>query len=73
MEIETWRLAHSGQGGNETLHEEPAEETRLEENLVPKQELHVDEALHPQSSEKKELLPFGRKFGEFNSLPDQEQ
>ena len=45
MEISSWILAHSGHGGNETLHEEPAKETSLEENLIPKQNLHVDEAL----------------------------
>ena len=45
LERTAWILAYSIQGGNETLHEEPTKETRLEENLIPKQELHVDEAL----------------------------
>ena len=35
MGIESWKLAHSSQGGDETLDEELAEETRLEENLIP--------------------------------------
>ena len=35
IEIETWRLAHSGQGINDTLNEESAEETRLETYLIP--------------------------------------
>ena len=56
MEIAAWRLAHSIQGGDETLHEELVEETRLEENLIPEQKLHIDEALQPQSSEHIELL-----------------
>ena len=50
MEIASWRLEHSIQGGDETLHEEPTEETRLEENLIPKQEIHIDEAFQPQYS-----------------------
>ena len=40
MEIATWILAHSGQGRNDTLNEERAEETRLEADLIPQQELH---------------------------------
>ena len=62
-------MEHSGQGGNETLHEEPTEETRLEENLIPEQEIHVDDAMHPQSSENTEFVPCGSSSLEFNSLP----
>ena len=70
MEIADWRLAHSGQGGNEALQEEPTEETRLEEIFIHEQELQVDEALQPQSSVNTEFIPSGSSSGESNSLPD---
>ena len=38
MEIASWILAHSSQGGKQTLNEEPAEERRLQEKLIPEQE-----------------------------------
>ena len=50
MEIASWILAHSGQRGDETLNEEPEEETRLNIDEIPEQELHVYDALQPQSS-----------------------
>ena len=62
MKIASCRLANSGQGGNETLNDELAEETRLEEKLVLEEELHVDEAPQPQSSENTELLPSRSRY-----------
>ena len=73
MGIESWKLAHSSQGGDETLDEELAEETRLEENFIPEQELHIDESLQPQYSEHAEFIPSQSSPREFNSLPEQEQ
>ena len=37
MEIEAWRLAHSGQEINETLNEEPIKETWLKVDVIPEQ------------------------------------
>ena len=50
IETAAWILVHSIQGGNETLYEEPIEETRSKENLILEHELHVDEALQLQYS-----------------------
>ena len=41
--------------------------------MIHGQELHIDEALQPQSLEHTKLIPSRSSSGEFNSLPDQEQ
>ena len=45
MEIVTWRLAHLGQGINETLNKELGEETRLNLDEIPGHKLHLNKAL----------------------------
>ena len=72
MEIESWRLARSRKGRNETLNEEPSEETWLKMDEIPEQELHVNEAMQPQYLGNTKLLPSRSISGEFNSLPNQE-
>ena len=45
MEITTCRFSHSRKEINETLNEEPTEETWLKMDEILEQELHVNEAL----------------------------
>ena len=73
MEIVTWRLAHLGQGRNETLNKEPGEETGLKLDEIPGQELHLNKALQPQYLENIECIPSGSSSQDINPLSDQEK
>ena len=57
-EIEAWKLAHSGQGKDETHNVESI----LELELIPERELEENEALQPQHSGNTESLPSKNKF-----------
>ena len=73
MEIVTWRLAHLGQGRNETLNKEPGEETGLKLDEIPGHKLHLNKALQPQYLENIECIPSASSFQDINPLPDQEK
>ena len=73
MEVSSWKLAHSSQGGGETPMVELMKDRESEADITLDQELQEDEEMEPQESGNTELVPSGNNSGDTELFPDQAQ